>query len=44
MDRAAEQYTFFYATMKVCDWIFLLIMLLALAALVGWAVWKLLIK
>lgn len=44
MDRAAAQYKFFYATMKVFDWIFLLLMLMALTALVGWAVWKLLIK
>lgn len=44
MDRAATQYKFFYATMKVCDWFFLLVMLLALAVLVTWAVWKLLIK
>jgi hypothetical protein len=31
-------------SLHVCDWFFLLVMLLALAVLVTWAVWKLLIK
>ena len=44
MDRAAVEYKFFYAAVKVFDWMFLLTMLLAPAVLVGLALWKLIIK
>lgn len=44
MDRAATEYKFFYAAVKVFDWMFLLTMLLAPAVLVGLALWKLIIK
>ena len=44
MDRAAVEYKFFYAAVKVFDWMFLLTMLLAPAVLVGLTLWKLIIK
>lgn len=44
MDRAAVEYKFFYAAVKVFDWMFLLAMLLAPAVLVGLTLWKLIIK
>ena len=44
MDRAATEYKFFYAAVKVFDWMFLLTMLLAPAVLVGLTLWKLIIK
>ena len=44
MDRAAAEYKFFYAAVKVFDWMFLLAMLLAPAVLVGVTLWKLIIK
>ena len=44
MDRASTEYKFFYAAVKVFDWMFLLTMLLAPAVLVGLALWKLIIK
>ena len=44
MDRAAAEYKFFYAAVKVFDWMFLLAMLLAPAVLVGLTLWKLIIK
>ena len=44
MDRAAAEYKFFYAAVKVFDWMFLLTMLLAPAVLVGLTLWKLIIK
>lgn len=44
MDRAAVEYKFFYAAVKVFDWMFLLTMLLAPAVLVGVTLWKLIIK
>lgn len=44
MDRAAAEYKFFYAAVKVFDWMLLLTMLLVPAVFVSLALWKLIIK